>query len=172
MVVATHSVRLFILSTSLRMFTARCLYFGFCQACKIEQYTIVSSTIVLCVCVCVCVCVCARARMCVRVRACVRACTHADVTWFSSSAGLILAKSEKSIRVSCLVISSGSKSKIVNRAEVGLAGNYRTSNVHRKIIYLWPVHCLYLDRGWRFSKHFQVLFLDHSLLIKKLHKLR
>ena len=86
------------------------------------------------------------------------------------STGLILAKSEKSIRVSCLAISSGSKSKIVNRVDVGLAGNYKTSNVHCKIIilllYLWLVHCLYLDRGWRLSKHFQVLFLDHSLLIK------
>lgn len=33
-VVATHNVRLFIRSTNLRTFTARCLYFGFCQACK------------------------------------------------------------------------------------------------------------------------------------------
>lgn len=32
MVVATHSVRLFIRSTSLRMFCARLLYFGFCHA--------------------------------------------------------------------------------------------------------------------------------------------
>ena len=53
------------------------------------------------------------------------ACRH-FITWFSSSAGLIFAKSEKSIRVSCLAISSGSKSKIVKRAEVGLAGNYKT----------------------------------------------
>lgn len=35
MVVATHNVRLFILSTNLRIFTALCLYFGFCHAYRI-----------------------------------------------------------------------------------------------------------------------------------------
>ena len=64
---------------------------------------------------------------------CVYTCRY-FITWFSSSAGLIFAKSEKSIRVSCLAISSGSKSKIVKRAEVGLAGNYKTQNVLIKMV--------------------------------------
>ena len=36
-VVATHKVRLFILSTSRRIFTALCLYFGFCHAYKMTM---------------------------------------------------------------------------------------------------------------------------------------
>ena len=141
-VVATQSVRLFILSTNLRIFTARCLYLGFCHACKIDQFMLASMWVChthnLCSytlfmnigfvrgsqCVCV-VKVHEREWACVCVWVCVCVCADAYITWFSSSAGLILANREKSIRVSCLAISSGSKSKIVNKAEVGWAGNYK-----------------------------------------------
>ena len=98
MVVATHRVKLFILSTSLRILTARCLYLGFCQAYIAMNHKITTSF------------------------------THFQVrsflTWFRSSAGLILAKREKSMMVICRATSSGSKSKIVSIGE-GLDGIWR-----------------------------------------------
>lgn len=49
-------------------------------------------------------------------------CWKEDLTWLSSSAGLILAKRRKSMMVSCLAISSGSKSNKL-RTDDKLEGN-------------------------------------------------
>lgn len=122
MVVATHNVRLFILSTNLRILTALCLYFGFCQACSQGE------------------------RESITLEWQMTKCWHGNshcrqdndhyqhdkgllnhmcnnITWFSSSAGLIFAKRVKSMMVICLATSSGSKSKIVRTGD-GLQGIY------------------------------------------------